>query len=241
MVNVSSQQLRNYTTASPQQNLVASAGLTPVPSRGISEGGTTANTIGPAAVVDLSNRAKSTIAQNRVAQDVADRLAQQAAAQRGDDSSHAGSPRKAQTSSGSSEAFDIYSALNLSNNTQSTTRTKWEAGAPYGDPTLSDADFLKNNLLIDRDMTIFGWSPEEASAFTNAIKSGTIKIQKAAEIDGLNFKSSQTFTPNPNNGAGYDTAGGTSQNPTGDVKKAIDSHRAMAMWTADRGDVYLSW
>lgn len=196
---------------------------------------------GPAAVVELSDRAKAVIEQNRTAKDVADRLAQQAAVQRGDTSSYAGSARKAKTNSASSEAPDIYSALKWNTANQSTTQTKWEAGAPYGDPTLSDADFLANNSFAAWDLTASGWSAEDAQAFKNAVQSGTIKIQKASEIDGLNFNSWQTFTPNPNNGAGYDTAGGTSQNPTGDVKKAIDSHRAMAMWTADRGNVYLSW
>ncbi|MGZ7870409.1 hypothetical protein ACXR8U_32795 (plasmid) [Methylobacterium radiotolerans] len=235
MIDASKTTVRTYTSAS------GLSGSAPTSSKSLTSGSSTGATAGPAAVVDLSDRAKAMIAQNRTAQDVADRLAQQAAAQRGDDASQAGSARKAQTSAGSSEAPDIYGALKSASANQSTKQTDWEAGAPYGDPTLSDADFLKNNLLADMDLTGAGWSTEDAQAFKNAIQSGTIKIQKASEIDGLNFKSWQTFTPNPNNGAGYDTTGGTTQNPTGEVKKAIDAHRGMAMWTADRGDVYLSW
>ncbi len=139
----------------------------------------------------------------------------------------------AKPTSVSHDTPDIYNSL--------ASATKWEAGAPYGDPTKSDAQFLEDSLLQDMDLTAAGWSAEDAQAFKSAIQGGTIKIQKASEIEGLNFKSWQTFTPNPNNGVGYDSAGGTSQNPTGEVKKAIDSHRAMAMWTADRGDIYLSW
>ncbi|WP_156375650.1 hypothetical protein [Methylobacterium sp. Leaf125] len=90
-------------------------------------------------------------------------------------------------------------------------------------------------------MDAAGWPPEVGQALDNAICTGTIKIQKASDVEGLNFKSSQTFTPNKNNGAGYDTTGGTSQNPVGDTKKTIDSGRALARWTADRGNVYLSW
>lgn len=229
------------TDARTYSSALGLSGSAPNSSKPIASGSSAGTAVGPAAVIELSDRAKALIAQNRMAQEVADRLAQQATAQHGGDASQTGSAHKAQTSSASSKAPNIYSALKPATANQSTAQTKWEAGAPYGDPTMSDADFLKNNLFAEWDLTGSGWSTEDAQAFRNAVQSGTIKIQKASEIDGLNFKSWQTFTPNPNNGAGYDTTGGTTQNPTGDAKKAIESHRAMAMWTADRGDVYLSW
>lgn len=233
MIDVSSLHLRNYTPASPHQNAVGSTGSILDASGRTPDGGTSASTIGPATVVDLSDRAKAAIEQNRIAKDVADRLAQQVAAMKDGDAKTQRSTGHPKSTSASKDAPDIYSSL--------ASATKWEAGAPYGDPTKSDAQFLKDSLLPDMDLTAAGWTEEDAQAFKGAIQNGTIKIQKASEIEGLNFKSWQAFVPNSNNGVGYDSAGGTSQNPIGDVKKAIDSHRAMAMWTADRGDVYLSW
>jgi hypothetical protein len=35
--------------------------------------------------------------------------------------------------------------------------------------------------------------------------------------------------------------GTTWQNPTGAIKDAIDQGKAIAMWSADRGDIYITW
>lgn len=90
------------------------------------------------------------------------------------------------------------------------------------------------------DINSSGCAREDAAAFKTAIQSGTIEIQNASEIDGLKVKARQTFIPNLDDGAGYDTAAQTAQNPTDDVKTAIESHHAMSVWTGDHGEVYQS-
>ncbi|WP_082711601.1 hypothetical protein [Methylobacterium indicum] len=217
-------------SASPSQSMRPSA-----------EGISASNSAGPATIVDLSDRAKALLAQSRVAQDVAENLAKQIAAMKGKDSDQIKNQYKTDFPAKTSQDIDIFKVISELDLGKKTEQTKWKAGAPYGDPTTSDAEFLKNNLFDQEGFAPQGWSPEEVRTFKDAIRNGTVKIQNAADIEGLNFTSWQVFTPNANNGAGHDSMGGTSQNPTGDVKKAIDSHRAMAMWTADRGDVYLSW
>lgn len=117
------------------------------------------------------------------------------------------------------------------------------AGAPYGDPTKSDEQFLKDGAIIESvtySLENGNYPPGATQALRDAFARGAIKIQSASEVPDLNFRSEHKFTPS-RIGGGYDSWGSTSQSPTGATKEAIDQGRAVAMWTADRGDVYISW
>lgn len=84
-----------------------------------------------------------------------------------------------------------------------------------------------------------GLAPEVGQALRNAVANGALKFQKASDVPDLNFQSSHAFTTNAF--GTLDGWGSTSQNPTGATKAAIDQGKAIAMWSADRGDVYITW
>lgn len=193
---------------------------------------------GPAVVVDLSDHAKATLARAKTEQAAADKLAAQLQAARDPDSK--GKAAKADSSDGS-QLFDKLSGRVQSQQTGGAT---WEAGSIYGDPTKSDAQFLagiNDTLLATADnYDRQGFAPDVGQALRNAVANGALKIQKASDVPDLNMQSTQIYLPNPF-GGGPGMWGSVSQNPTGATKDAIDRGNALAMWTADRGDVYISW
>ncbi|QCI63001.1 hypothetical protein [Phreatobacter stygius] len=194
----------------------------------------------PAVVVEMSGRAKALLAKSQADQIVADRLASQVAATR---EGKAANPARAPVTDDAARLFDAASARPA---TEASGATPWQAGAPYGDPTRSDAQFLEASGLNSSLKGLAdlyeqkGFPAESMQALRRAVDSGTLKIQKAADVADLNFRSQHSFTPSAV-GGGYDVWGTTSQNPTGATKDAIDQGRAIAMWTADRGDIYISW
>lgn len=127
---------------------------------------------------------------------------------------------------------------------KNTGATAWQNAAPYGDPNISDAAFfseMNDSLLAIADFyDQQGRPPDVGQALRDAVRNGTVTIQRASDVPDLNFKSSQTFTKSVH-GGGYDSFGSTSQNPTGATKEAMDSGRALAMWNYNRGDIYISW
>jgi hypothetical protein len=191
----------------------------------------------PVDIVDLSDRAKQILARAKTEQVAADKLAVQAQT-----AQNAGGKDKMVKSN--SDSDPIFGALmSRSAQPQQAGETIWEASAPYGDPSISDADFteqLKGSLSFwADDYDKRGLPPEVGQALRSAVANGTLKFQKASEVPDLNFRSHHTFTPSAI-GGGYDGFGGTSQNPTGATKEAIDQGRAIAMWSADRGDIYIT-
>lgn len=195
--------------------------------------------LAPAALVEISDLAKTLLSRRTSAAAAAENLKTAISATNKNDTDQYSSlaPRNYSTLT----PISFFDSLMPPGGKDMKPDGKWQPGAPYGDATKSDAWFIRDLGLSSLSMDAAGWPPEVGQTLDNAIRTRTIKIQKASDIEGLNFKSSKTFTPNKNNGAGYDTTGGTSQNPVGDTKKTLDSGRALAMWTADRGNVYLSW
>jgi hypothetical protein len=118
-----------------------------------------------------------------------------------------------------------------------------DAPAPYGDPTISDQqliDKLKGTLLGTADTDDqAGLAPEVGQALRDAVTNGTLKVQQASDVPGLNMHSTNTYSPSSIGGPSG--SGTTSTNPTGSVKEALKAGRAMAMWTSDRGNIYISW
>jgi hypothetical protein len=207
---------------------------------------------GPSSTVELSDRAKDLLARTKIEQAIADQLAEVMLAA-SDDKSR----QKPQSRLSSDELSQLFqSTLNKTAQAagkaapradpmahpQST--TQWQNHAPYGDPTMSDEQFLsqmKDTLLWFADIYDQNGSPPEVGqALRDAVKNGTVKVQRASDVPDLNFKSTQTFTPSAL-GGGYDSIGGITQNPTGATKEAIDQGRAIALWNMDRGDIYISW
>lgn len=81
--------------------------------------------------------------------------------------------------------------------------------------------------------------PEKRAALEAAITNGTLKIQKGSEVEGYNTRTTITYNVGPGGGQGMSTSG--CRPPTGAAKEAIDSGNAVGLWTADRGDVFISW
>jgi hypothetical protein len=191
----------------------------------------------PVDTVDLSDHAHAVLARAKVDKVAADRLAAQVEAGRGRDKSGQSS-----------------TASDASKPSQTTRYTQWaatltapvtvqDAPAPYGDPTTSDAQILKDisgSLLgIADTYDKEGLPPEVGQAIRAAVTNGTVKIQQASDVPDLNMHSINTYTPSPIGGPSE--WGSTSQNPTGATKQALDQGRAFAMWSADRGNIYISW
>jgi len=115
--------------------------------------------------------------------------------------------------------------------------TQWEAGSKYGDPTISDSDFLekiKPALMTSAE----GLPPEQRQALETAVNNGAIQFQKASDVAGLNYHSTVNYTGSPGGLEGMTVT--HQSNPTGAAKDALDQGRAFAFWAADRGDVYVS-
>jgi len=216
--------------------------------------------------LDLSDRAKALLERNQAAQAVADQLTE--LVQGGRDrnrSNKSGNQTESLATllglvSGGQSAPSKAAGTNQGDN-QSTTAAKsdnyrqWAASlkgtvtvndgpAPYGDPTISDQELLKkgvaDGLLAGADSyDRVGLPPEVGQAVRTAVASGKVKIQQASEVAGLNAHSTHTWTPNAFGST--DDVGTTSINPTGSVKQAIEEGRAAAMWTTDRGDIYVTW
>jgi hypothetical protein len=99
---------------------------------------------------------------------------------------------------------------------------------------------MKGALARQADaMDAAGLPPEAGQALRNAVANGTLKFQKASDVPDLNFHSQQIFTKNAF--GTIDGWGTTSQHPTGATKDAIDQGKAIAPWSADRGDIYVTW
>jgi hypothetical protein len=77
------------------------------------------------------------------------------------------------------------------------------------------------------------------AAMEAAINNGTIQIQKASEVLGVNYHSTVSYTGSPGGLEGMTVT--LQSNPTGAAKDALDQGRAYAFWSEDRGDVYISW
>ena len=189
----------------------------------------------PVDTVDISDRAKQILARAKSEQAAADKLNTLLQSLKSLDSKDTTS--KAQTDDGTS----LFDKLSGRAQSQTSSDTQWVAGAPYGNASISDADFTKGLYLeqIADFMDAAGLPPEAGQALRNAVANGTLKFQKASEVPDLNFHSQQIFTKNAF--GTIDTWGSVSQNPTGATKDAIDQGKAIALWSADRGDVYITW
>ena len=183
----------------------------------------------PLDTIELSDRARATLARAKSEQAVVDRLAAQVDAFRG-----------------VSDARPVSLTDRIAKwaPTLKTTVTLHDSPAPYGDPTTSDAQFIKDMSLdvslpgladtYDKE----GFPPEIGQAMRNAVANGTLKIQSADDVAGLNMHSTNIYSPGA---ISPSTWGTTTQHPTGAIKEALDQGKALAMWTADRGNVYLTW
>jgi hypothetical protein len=193
----------------------------------------------PTDTVDLSDHAKATLARAKSEQAAADKLQTLLQSLSGDDGKKSGSS-KAKSDDGSS----LFDKLSGSQTSPKSSDTQWEAAAPYGDASQSDAEFtqswgMKGLFEVQALGMEAAGKPEAAQAIRDALTSGTVKYQKASEVPGLNFHSDVEFTQNPL--GTIDTRVAIDQKPTGEIKDAIDQGRAFAAWTPDRGDIYVTW
>lgn len=213
----------------------SSATTAPEKSTSSSSRAPSASSTDPTDTVDLSDRAKQFLARAKSEQLAADKLNTLLQSLQNQDGKDATS--KAKTDDGTS----LFDKLSGRTQTQNSGDTQWVAGAPYGDASISDADFTKELHLetYADSMDAAGLPPEAGQALRNAIANGTLKFQKASDVPDLNFHSQHIFTTNAF--GTIDSWGTTSQNPTGATKDAIDQGKAIAMWSADRGDIYITW
>jgi hypothetical protein len=186
----------------------------------------------PTDTVDLSDRAKQILARAKSEQLAADKLSVLLQSIKNPDGK--GIASKA----GTSDQTTLFDQLSGSQTSSKSSTTQWEAGSKYGDPTISDSDFLekvKPALLASAE----GLPPEQRQALEAAINNGTIQFQKASDIAGLNYHSTVTYTGSPGGLEGMTVT--HQSNPTGAAKDALDQGRAFTLWAPDRGDVYVSW
>lgn len=207
---------------------------------------------GPSSTVDLSDRAKAMLERSKVEQAVVEKLADMLAMASDARSSQQLLPMSVdeisqffQSVTGRMNARSADNAGTMANAADGAkSNVAWENPAPYGDPTISDEAFmakLNESLLSTADFyDELGRPPEVGQALRDAVKNGTVKVQRASDIPDLNLTSTQTFTPSVN-GGGYDSSGGLELHPTGATKDAIEQGRAVAAWHMDRGNIYISW
>lgn len=208
-----------------------------------------------AVTVNLSDQAKALLDRAKIAQAVADRLAQHFQIARDTNGSDWLSKLLSQpTSAGKTRADKDSSDQKTSSAASSTSAAaKWKASlkeqvtvsdapAPYGDSAKSDQQIIKEmttSLLATADLYDNYLSPGSGQPLRDALAKGTIKVQNAADVAGLNMHSTQTWTPNAF--GSVDGSSSTTITPTGSVKEAFESGRSLALWSADRGNIYLSW
>lgn len=77
---------------------------------------------------------------------------------------------------------------------------------------------------------------EGGQALKKAIADGTVRVRRAEDVPGVNYKTTVQITQNP-----YSEFHTTSFNPSPEIQAEIDSGHAIAMWTANQGDVYITW
>ena len=211
----------------------ASAGATAASQRSTSSSASapSASSTDPTDTVDLSDRAKQFLARAKSEQAAADKLNTLLQSLKSPDGKDVAS--KAKTSDQTS-LFDQLSGQRQ----QQTNNTTWTAGSKYGDASISDAAF------IDKSKDAFlgalaGAPPEKLAALQAAINSGTLKIQKGSDVPGYNNRTVVTYSGSPGGLQGMSTSAYVP--PTGAVKDAIDQGNAIALWTEDRGDIYVTW
>lgn len=185
----------------------------------------------PVDTVDLSDRAKQILARAKSEQAAGDKLNALLQSLKNPDGTDIAS--KAKTGDQTSLFDQLSGKLQ-----QQTSNTTWTAGSKYGDASISDAAF------IDKSKDAFlgalaGAPPEKLAALQAAINNGTLKIQKGSDVPGYNTRTIVTYSGSPGGLQGMSVTGYVP--PTGAAKDAIDQGNAIALWTEDRGDVYVSW
>jgi hypothetical protein len=116
--------------------------------------------------------------------------------------------------------------------------TVWTAGSKWGDASISDAEFTarhKDGILAG----LTGFPADKQQALQAAINNGTLKFQRGSDVEGYNTRTVVTYSGGPGGGQGMSTSG--CRPATGAAKEAIDAGNAVALWTADRGDVHVTW
>lgn len=186
----------------------------------------------PVDIVDLSDRAKQILARAKTEQVAASKLSDLVQSLQSPEGKTSASKAK------SDDGTSLFDKLSGRTQTPTSGTTQWEAGSKYGDPTISDGAFI--DKIKDALLTSLSGAPaEKVAALQTAIDSGTIQIQKASDVAGLNYQSSVSYSGCPGGLQGMSVT--HQSNPTGAVKDAIDQGKALAMWTADRGDIYITW
>lgn len=186
----------------------------------------------PTDTVDLSDRAKQILARAKSEQLAADKL--NALLQSIKNPDGKGIASKA----GTSDQTSLFDQLSGSQTSSKSSATQWEAGSKYGDPTISDLDFLEKIKPVLESLAE-RLPPEQRQAMEAAVNNGTIQIQKASDVAGLNYHSTVSYSGSPGGLEGMTVT--HQSNPTGAAKDALDQGRAYAFWAEDRGDVYVSW
>jgi hypothetical protein len=219
----------DYSAIASLLNSGLSSQATDTPQAG--QGSDPASSPSPTDSLDLSDHAKAVLAQAQQGQVAADKLSDLLQSLR--DPSGKSAPSSNQSSTNISFAqLSGQQASSQSNSTQ------WQAGSIYGDPTISDAAFIDKyrGAMVN---ALSGLPSDKVASLEAAISNGTVKIQPASEVPGYNNRTTITYTGPPGGLQGMSSSAYIP--PTGAVKDAIDQGNAIALWTEDRGDVYITW
>jgi hypothetical protein len=222
----------NSAIASLIKDAASSGATTAAQGSTSSSGAPSASSTDPTDSVDLSDRAKQILARAKSEQLAADKLDALLQSITNPDGKNIESKAK------TSDQTSLFDQLTGSQTSSKSSATQWEAGSKYGDPTISDSDFLEKikPVLVSLAERL---PPEQRQAMETAVNNGTIQIQKASDVAGLNYHSTVSYTGSPGGLEGMTVT--HQSNPTGAAKDALDQGRAHVFWSADRGDVYVSW
>jgi hypothetical protein len=198
--------------------------------------GATAGSDTSAVVLDLSERAKMIMARAQADQLVADRPPSSVS------STRAGGSNAAALSHGPdlSGAYRRLAGSSSQANAPAGGQGGATLGGTWGETPVSDADFAakyQDQIVWTANALDKHLPADRAQALRTALANGTLKFQSASDVADLNTQTSVAYAI----GGGKGLSVAVSSHPTGAVKEAIDQGNAFVFWTADRGDVYVTW
>lgn len=81
-------------------------------------------------------------------------------------------------------------------------------------------------------------NPAAGAGFQQTVADGSLKIQRADSVPGVNYNTTVTVTDSP---YGPVQRNETSFEPSAEIQAQVDAGRALAMWDSRLGNVFLSW
>lgn len=214
---------------------------------------------GPASIVDLSEEAKTRLAQLETDQQVADELQELLASVKGNkaDRNTAGTdtvksllgpdPEQDQSSSHLMQAFrdaanEGFKRFDFEDMIEQYRISYYGEGVGTLDAAASPEDDFVQHALFQLAQKVVSLESqgktEAAQVLRNAVADGTVRIQDPDQVEGLELSYTSTTTQNE---FGRSTKFKLTESATGDVKAAIENDLALTHGFAYDGAYYFDW